>query len=75
MALFTEQFFDSCGPFREAVIAVMATLAKQERVRLSERTKAGLATARRNGQILGRPRGSRDRKPRARRWFRVPVAA
>lgn len=40
---FTEQFFDSCGPFRDAVIAIMATLAKQERVKRSERTKAGRA--------------------------------
>lgn len=40
---FTEQFFHSCGLFRDAVIAIMATLAKQERVKRSERTRAGLA--------------------------------
>ena len=51
---FTEQFFDSCGPFRDAVIAIMATLAKQERVKRSERTKAGLALARARGRRLGR---------------------
>ena len=34
----------------------MATLAKQERIRMSERTKAGLAQARRNGRQIGRPR-------------------
>lgn len=28
---YTEQFFDSCGVFRDVVIAIMATLAKQER--------------------------------------------
>lgn len=53
---FTEQFFDSCGPFREAVIAIMATLAKQERVKRSERTKAGLQRVRAAGRALGRPR-------------------
>lgn len=53
---YTEQFFDSCGPFREAVIAIMATLAKQERVKRSERTRAGLARVRAAGKILGRPR-------------------
>jgi DNA invertase Pin-like site-specific DNA recombinase len=53
---FTEQFFDSCGVFREAIIAVMATLAKQERVRRSERTRAGLAIARAKGKTLGRRR-------------------
>lgn len=52
---FTEQYFDSCGIFREAVISIMATLAKQERVRRSERTKAGLAIARARGKRLGRP--------------------
>lgn len=52
---FTEQFFDSCGPFRDAVIAIMATLAKQERVKRSERTKAGLARVRAAGKRLGRP--------------------
>jgi len=53
---FTEQYFDSCGIFKDAVISILATIAKQERVRLSERTKAGLAQARRNGRRIGRPR-------------------
>ena len=53
---FTEQWFDSCGVFKDAVISIMATLAKQERVRISERTKAGLERARRDGKTLGRPR-------------------
>jgi DNA invertase Pin-like site-specific DNA recombinase len=34
----------------------MATLAKQERLRTSERTKAGLQRARRAEKVLGRPR-------------------
>jgi DNA invertase Pin-like site-specific DNA recombinase len=53
---FTESYFDSCGIFREAVISILATLAKQERVRRSERTKAGLAIARARGRRIGRPR-------------------
>jgi DNA invertase Pin-like site-specific DNA recombinase len=53
---FTEQYFDSCGIFREAVIAILATVAKQERLRISERTKAGLESARRKGVPLGRRR-------------------
>ncbi len=52
---FQEQWFDSCGPFKDAVISIMATLAEQERATISERTKAGLARARREGKILGRP--------------------
>lgn len=53
---FTEQYFDSCGIFKDAVIAIIATVAKQERVRISQRVKAGLETARAKGKRLGRPR-------------------
>jgi DNA invertase Pin-like site-specific DNA recombinase len=35
--------------------AMFATLAKQERARISERTVAGLKVARAKGRILGRP--------------------
>jgi DNA invertase Pin-like site-specific DNA recombinase len=53
---FTEQYLDSCGIFKDAVIGILAVIAKQERVRLSERTKAGLAVARSKGRRIGRPR-------------------
>jgi len=53
---FTEPYFDSCGIFKEAVVSIVATLAKQERVRLAERTKAGLSIARSKGKTLGRPK-------------------
>src|SRR5271166_4509113 len=43
---FTEQYLDSCGIFKDAIIGIMATLAKQERLRISERTIAGLKVAR-----------------------------
>lgn len=52
---FTESYLDSCGIFKEAVIGILGTIAKQERLRLSERTKAGLARARAEGTVLGRP--------------------
>ena len=39
---FTEQYFDSCGVFKDAVIAIMATVAKQERVKRSERKRDSL---------------------------------
>jgi DNA invertase Pin-like site-specific DNA recombinase len=50
----TEQYLDSTGIFREAVISILAVVAKQERVRLSERTLAGLDRARKEGKVLGR---------------------
>jgi DNA invertase Pin-like site-specific DNA recombinase len=57
---FTEQYLDSCGIFRDAIISIMATLAKQERLRISERTVAGLKVARLKGKRLGRPRIAAD---------------
>jgi DNA invertase Pin-like site-specific DNA recombinase len=53
---FTEQYFDSCGAFKDAVIAIIATVAKQERVRISQRVRAGLDVARSKGRSLGRPK-------------------
>jgi len=44
---FTEQYLDSCGIFKDAVLNILATIAKQERIRLSERTIAGLEKAKR----------------------------
>jgi DNA invertase Pin-like site-specific DNA recombinase len=59
---YTEQYLDSCGMFRDAVISILATVAKQERVRLSERTVAGLERARSKGRVGGRPRVVCDRE-------------
>jgi DNA invertase Pin-like site-specific DNA recombinase len=53
---FTEQYLDSTGIFKEAVIGILAAVAKQERVRLSERTIAGLERARAQGRVGGRPK-------------------
>jgi len=53
---YTEQYLDSTGMFRDAVIGILAAIAKQEKVRISERTKAGLERARREGRTLGRPK-------------------
>jgi DNA invertase Pin-like site-specific DNA recombinase len=53
---FTEQYLDSCGIFKDAVLSILATIAKQERIRISERVHAGLAKARKQGRIGGRPR-------------------
>ena len=59
---FTEQYLDSCGIFRDAVLSILATIAQQERVRLSERVTAGLARARASGRVGGRPRLVVDRQ-------------
>jgi DNA invertase Pin-like site-specific DNA recombinase len=52
---FTEPYLDSCGTFKDVVISLLATMAKQERLRMGERVRAGIARARRDGTRLGRP--------------------
>src|SRR5215470_17240805 len=59
---YTEQYLDSTGMFRDAVIAILATIAKQEHARLSERVVAGLRRAKREGKVLGRKRIILDRE-------------
>jgi DNA invertase Pin-like site-specific DNA recombinase len=51
---YTEQCLDSCGMFRDTVLSILATIANQERVSLSERTIAGLERARKQGWTGGR---------------------
>jgi DNA invertase Pin-like site-specific DNA recombinase len=51
-----ESWLDTTGPTRTLLVAIFSWVAEQERARLIERTKAGLATARRKGVRLGRPK-------------------
>ena len=52
----TESHFRTTGPAGELMLAIAAWIAKQERIRISERTKAGLARAKAQGRKGGRPR-------------------
>jgi len=69
----TEPWTDSAGPFRDVIISLLASLAKQERVRISERVSARLTRAKqigtRSGRFIGRPRAlfQRDRALELRR--------
>jgi len=51
---YSEQYIDSSGIFKDVIIALLSTLAKQERLRISERVKAGLEKSRQQGRIGGR---------------------
>jgi len=55
---YSESYFSSVGQFKDVILSIMSTLAKMEREKISERTKAGL----RNAKNVGK-RG-RDKKPR-----------
>jgi DNA invertase Pin-like site-specific DNA recombinase len=59
---FTEQYLDSTGIFKEAVIGILAAIAKQQRIRQVERVNAGLQRARAKGRVGGRPKASEDYK-------------
>ena len=53
---YTEPFLNTESEVaRDILLAAFASLAKQERLKISERTKAGLETARRKGKRLGGP--------------------
>lgn len=57
---FSEPWIDSAGPFRDVVVSLLASLAKQERIRISERVRVGLQRAKllgtRSGRPIGRPK-------------------
>ncbi len=58
---YTEQFLDSSGVFRDVIVSLLAVMALQEKNRLSDRVKAGLARTREvNGKIGGRPRLNKE---------------
>jgi|SRR5579872_2324298 len=62
---FTEEHVRTTGPAGELMIAVAAWIAKQERLRISERVRAGLSRAKeqgtRSGNPIGRPKVVFDR--------------
>ena len=53
---YTEAHFRTAGPAGELMLAIAAWIAKQERLRIFERTKAGVERARRQGKHCGRPK-------------------
>jgi len=55
---YQEPYLDSVGQFKDVVISIFATVAKLEREKISERTKAGL-----KGKLNVGKRG-KDKKPR-----------
>ena len=49
-----EQYLDTLGPFREAIIAILGAVASLERERISERVRAGIAWGKLQGKTFGR---------------------
>lgn len=49
-----EQWMDTAGPIRDLLVAIFSWVAQQERLRLIERTKAGILAVRAQGKVWGR---------------------
>ena len=63
-----EPWTETPGELGDLLAALVGWVAHHESQRRSERTKAGMERARASGVKVGRPKGSRDRKPRKRRY-------
>jgi DNA invertase Pin-like site-specific DNA recombinase len=64
---YTESYPDSCEVFKDAVISILAVIAKQERMRTRERVLAGIERYRNEfGRgIIGKEKSSRSGKHQA----------
>ena len=52
---FTEPYLDSLGPFGDVIVSMLATIAAQDLIKVSENTKAALAKKKAAGVKLGAP--------------------
>lgn len=68
---FIEQYLDSTGMFREAIVGFLAAIAKQERVRFFERIKAGQA---RSSKAPSRPTLAEEAAAELRRLRREGIS-
>jgi DNA invertase Pin-like site-specific DNA recombinase len=50
-----EPWLDTAGPVRGLLLAIFSWCAEQERLRIIERTKAGMLRAKAEGKVIGRP--------------------
>jgi DNA invertase Pin-like site-specific DNA recombinase len=58
--IFTEPYLDSLGPFGDVIVSMLATIAAQDLIKISENTKAALAKKKAAGVRLGAPPKSSD---------------
>jgi DNA invertase Pin-like site-specific DNA recombinase len=64
---FTEPYLDSLGPFGDVIVSMLATIAAQDLIKISENTKAALAKKRAAGVKLGSPGKSQEQIEQIRR--------
>ncbi len=71
---YQEPWTEAAGELRDLLLSIAGWVAQMESRRRSERTKAGLERARREGKRLGRPKGSKDKRKRSRRGYLLRYA-
>jgi DNA invertase Pin-like site-specific DNA recombinase len=64
---FTEPYLDSLGPFGDVIVSLLATIAAQDLIKISENTKAALAKKKAAGVQLGAPTKSAELVAQVRR--------
>jgi DNA invertase Pin-like site-specific DNA recombinase len=64
---FTEPYLDSLGPFGDVIVSMLATIAAQDLIKISENTKAALAKKKAAGVKLGTPGKSQEQIEQIRR--------
>ncbi len=68
---YQESWTEAPGELGELLFAIAGWVARMESQRRSERTKAGLVRAVKDGKRLGRPEGAKDKKRRRKRSARI----
>jgi len=68
---YQESWTEAPGELGELLFAIAGWVARMESQRRSERTRAGLERAIKQGKKLGRPSGSKDKRKRRRRTLYV----
>jgi DNA invertase Pin-like site-specific DNA recombinase len=64
---YTEPYLDSLGPFGDVIVSMLATIAAQDLIKISENTKAALAKKKAAGVQLGAPSKSAETVAQVRR--------
>jgi DNA invertase Pin-like site-specific DNA recombinase len=64
---YTEPYLDSLGPFGDVIVSMLATIAAQDLIKISENTKAALAKKKAAGVKLGTPSKNQEQIEQIRR--------
>tara|TARA_Y100000296_G_scaffold65054_1_gene76478 strand:+ start:97 stop:648 length:552 start_codon:yes stop_codon:yes gene_type:complete len=67
---YQEPYFNSIGEFKDVVLSIISTLAKIERQKISERTKAGIENSKKRHLIGKRGKDKKPRKTRSDRGLK-----